>query len=164
MLLQLKQSCANSLCIPISGKCIDPTVDNDPFRSIFIKYLILQIKKSSIICVIYSAKVSVLLHCLCSLAIKTLKGNLTCPVTGLTVHVLKIPSKRYVWKCWMDFACTGEVCYGWMVPQMDSLMLPGAAGLTVHESCNVSLYLQPGVCLLRSLKQPEPFASGHPLY
>lgn len=64
MLLELKQSCANSLCIHISGKCIDPTMDNDYFRNIFIKYLILQIKKSSIICIVYSAKVSDLLHCL----------------------------------------------------------------------------------------------------
>lgn len=138
-------------------------MDNDPFRIIFIKYLILQIKKTSVTCTIYSAKVSDLLHCLYSLAIKTLKANLTCPVTGLTVRVLKILSKRYVWKCWMDFACPGQACYGWMVPQMDSLMLPGAAGLTVRESCNALLYLQPAVCWLRSLKQLEQFASGHPL-
>lgn len=135
-------------------------MDNDPFRNIFIKYLILQIKKGSDICVIYSAKVSDLLHCLRSLAIKTLKADLACPVTGLSVHVLKSPSQRYAWRCWMDFACTGQACYGWMVPQMDSLMLPGAAGLTVHESCNVSLYLQPGVCWFRSLKQLEQFASA----
>lgn len=44
MLLELKQSCANSLCIHISGKSIDPNMDNDPFRNIFIKYLMLQIK------------------------------------------------------------------------------------------------------------------------
>lgn len=103
MLLELKQSCANSLCIHISGKCIDSTMDNDPFRNIFIKYLMLQIKKFcylyySVIC-IYSAKVSDLLNYLGPLAIKTLKANLACPVTGLTVHVLKIPSQRYVWKC-----------------------------------------------------------------
>lgn len=37
----------------------------------------------------------------------------------------------------MDFACTSQVYYGWMVPQMDSLMLPGAAGLTGRESQSV---------------------------
>lgn len=99
MLLELKQSCANSLCIHISGKCIDPTMDNDYFRNIFIEYLNLQIRKSSDICIIYCAKVSDLLHCLPPLAIKTLKANLTCLVTELTVHVLQIPSKGYVWKC-----------------------------------------------------------------
>lgn len=41
MLLELKQNCANSLCIHIGGKCIDPTMVNDPFRNVFIKYLIL---------------------------------------------------------------------------------------------------------------------------
>lgn len=69
-------------------------------------------------CTIYSAKVSDLLHYLGPPAIKTLKANLACPVTGLTVHVLKIPSQRYVWKCWMGFACAGQACCGWMVPQM----------------------------------------------
>lgn len=99
MLLELKQSCANSLCTHIGGKDIDSTMDNDPFRNVFIKYLILQIKKSSVICIIYSAMVFGLLHCFGPLAIKTLKANLTRHVTGLAVHVLNIPSKRSVLKC-----------------------------------------------------------------
>lgn len=56
-------------------------------------------KKSYFICTIYSAIVSDLLHCLSPLAIKTLKADLTCHVTGLTVQVLNIPSKRCVLKC-----------------------------------------------------------------
>lgn len=100
MLLELKQSYANSLCIHISGKCIDPTMDNGPFRNIFIQYVVLKIKESSVICTIYSAKVSDLLHCLGLLATSTLKANLTCPVAELTLCVANsIPSKRYVWKC-----------------------------------------------------------------
>lgn len=85
MLLELKQSCANSLCVHISGKGIDLAMDNNAFRNTFIKYLMLQIKKISVICTIDSAKVSDLLHCLGPLAIKTLKANLACPVTGHTV-------------------------------------------------------------------------------
>lgn len=53
----------------------------------------LQRKKSSVICTIYSAKVSDLLNYLGPLAIKILKANLACPVTGLTVHVLKFHLK-----------------------------------------------------------------------